>query len=194
MRRLLSLFLLFSIPAGAALLAVSCSPPLVRCREDVHCPPDMKCDVRRGTCVDQEVYAEFQDGGPVWPADPAGDGGADGGDAGTTDDGGTDPDAGVDAGTTDAGVDAGTTDAGVDAGMPCPGGCAAGNYCDNGTCKPCNVSTHCGAACMACTGTTPQCSPDGSTCVECTTSSQCPVTRPCCKASLVCNTDVINCI
>jgi hypothetical protein len=44
-----------------ALTAVSCSPPLIRCETDSHCTEDMKCDVRRGLCVDKGEHIEPDD-------------------------------------------------------------------------------------------------------------------------------------
>ena len=49
----------------AALTAVNCSPPLIRCETDEHCTSDMKCDVRQGVCVDEGDYIENPDGTPV---------------------------------------------------------------------------------------------------------------------------------
>lgn len=65
------------------------------------------------------------------------------GDAGT-DDVGADDGGGDDGG---AGDDGSTGDDGGDSGC---GGCPAGQYCNAGTCEPCQVDTHCGTGCQPC--------------------------------------------
>lgn len=48
----------------AALFAVNCSPPPIRCETNDQCLEDMKCDVRQGLCVDEGEYIENPDGTP----------------------------------------------------------------------------------------------------------------------------------
>jgi hypothetical protein len=50
---------------STVIIAVACSPPLIRCETDDHCTSDMKCDVRQGLCVDKGTYIENPDGTPV---------------------------------------------------------------------------------------------------------------------------------
>ncbi len=55
--------------------------------------------------------------------------------------------------------------------------CAAGNWCDGGTCRPCSPDDpqHCGASCTACGGTTPGCRDGACVCQEgsCGTGMRC---------------------
>jgi hypothetical protein len=61
----------------------------------------------------------------------------------------------------------------------CPGGCAAGKFCDSADkCVACTVDDHCGSTCVACHGATPRC--DGTKCVACTQKSDCSGLTPCC--------------
>jgi hypothetical protein len=69
----LRLSLGFGAALLAALFAVNCSPPLIRCDTDANCTSDMKCDVRQGVCVDKGMYIENPDGTPL----DGTDGGAD---------------------------------------------------------------------------------------------------------------------
>jgi hypothetical protein len=53
--------------------------------------------------------------------------------------------------------------------------CATGSWCNSGTCTMCNTDLHCGSACTDCTTLNPvqTCNGAGTTCIQCTTNSQC---------------------
>jgi Cys-rich repeat protein len=52
--------------------------------------------------------------------------------------------------------------------------CPGGEWCNTGTCVPCNSDPHCGASCQDCTATGDHCNAASTACVDCVVDGHCP--------------------